>query len=151
MSTETKQATINAMTTAREELDRGLAALSPEDLARPIEPGDSWTVAELLAHLAGLDEVATADVARIRTGAIPQLSAWSPEKSDRWNEFFTGTRANFPPGQLLDELRGQRLRLLAELTAAPPQQFEEGNFVRTMVDLMAGHERHHAEQLAARV
>jgi hypothetical protein len=148
MATDSKHDVIARLSASRESLERALVGVSPDELgARPLAGG--WSLRDMLAHVAGLDEVAAADAARVRGGASPLLSTWKAEEADTWNAFFVNTRANFSPEQVLDELHGQRFRLLAELATLPPREFEEGTFLRYALDAISHHEQHHAGELAA--
>lgn len=53
--TETDRTYLARNDAARDRLTRLVARLGEDDLARPVGPGDGWTVAALLAHLAFWD------------------------------------------------------------------------------------------------
>lgn len=150
MTIETKLTTISRLEEARARLVEAIGEPEPNELSQRRLNGEcGWSARDALCHIAALDEMAAADVQRAKVGAVPLLSTWKLEDADVWNAFFVNTRANCSELQILEELFSLRYRLMGELATAPVALFEQGQFVRTLCELVAGHDEHHAAELKA--
>jgi uncharacterized protein (TIGR03084 family) len=96
-----------------EALDGVLAALSPDDWARPT-PAEGWTIAHQVSHLAWTDEVAL--LAATDPAGFSAARAAEPD-GDRGAD--ASTAAGELPAALLARWRASRARLAEALAAVP--------------------------------
>jgi len=124
-----------------------LAAIDPEKYGTPWAPG-KWTYGQIIAHLADC-EVAFAF--RLRQAAAEDHSVVQPFDQDLWAD----TYPSADPALALSVFTSVRAWMLAFLRALPPETFdkpvthpERGEITfRTIVEIIAGHDRNHLAQL----
>jgi uncharacterized protein (TIGR03083 family) len=126
-------------------------ALSSVDAQREICPG--WTVREILAHIAGWDEVGTGTVRAHSAGeAPPPLEI---RGIDAYNEALISKCEGLSYEEVVQCWRSTRRELVDALADAPPEKLHEraqfpwgetGNISR-LVSILAEHEREHADEI----
>ncbi len=124
-----------------------LAAIDPARYATPWAPG-KWTYGQILAHLADC-EVAFAF--RLRQAAAEERYVVQPFDQDRWASSY----ANADPATALAVFTSVRAWLLGFLRQLPAETFDKrvvhpelGDLTfRTLVEIIAGHDRNHLAQL----
>ncbi len=124
-----------------------LAAIEPERYDTPWVPG-KWTYGQIIAHLADC-EVAFAF--RLRQAAAEDHYVVQPFDQDRWAD----TYPTADPAAALAVFSSVRAWMLTFLRALPPATFdklvthpERGAITfRTLVEIIAGHDRNHLAQL----
>lgn len=124
-----------------------LAAIDPSAYATPWAPG-KWTYGQIIAHLADC-EVAFAF--RLRQAAAEDHYVVQPFDQDRWADSYPTA----DPAAALAVFTSVRAWMLAFLRALPAATFgkpvthpERGEITfRTLVEVMAGHDRNHLSQL----
>ncbi|MDP5181093.1 DinB family protein [Blastococcus sp. BMG 814] len=112
----------------------------------------AWTPHEVAGHLRDSARVFTARVARLRTEDDPLLPDFDPTAADRVAGY-----AAVPTSRLLDELREAQAGLLAAVRGVPDAERARTGRHATdgaltlgdVLDFLPGHQRDHAEQLAA--
>jgi len=149
--TWTRARVLDAVRTGREELEQALAAAHLDWLVVPAED-DGWSVKDVLAHLAVVEDWLAAQLERVARGERPtpdQLSStqWQAEQlglvgpgerptseqvvairplltdNDYRNAFFHARDRDLPLGEVLDWWRGADDRFLAALTALPEDEY----------------------------
>ncbi len=123
------------------------SAYTPEEIDR--SPGPSkWSLRELMAHLADCELVWSSRLRQTLASEAPALQAFD---QDRWGDRYAAY--DFASAQTTYEaLRAWNIRLLATIkpddltrTATHP---ERGNLtVQTILETIAGHDRHHIKLL----
>lgn len=111
-----------------------------------------WTPREVAGHLRDSARVFTERIARLRSEADPRLPDFVPDAPERVAAY----RA-VPVEELLDDLRTAQAGLLAAVAAVPADELGRGGVHEVdgpvtlggLLDFLPGHQRDHAEQLAA--
>ncbi|WP_236825412.1 MULTISPECIES: DinB family protein [unclassified Blastococcus] len=112
----------------------------------------AWTPHQVAGHLRDSARVFTARVARLRTEEDPLLPDFDPTAADRVAGY-----AAVPPTRLLDELQVAQAALLEAVRGVPEAERSRTGRHATdgaltlgdVLDFLPGHQRDHAEQLAA--
>ncbi|MFN2243505.1 MAG: maleylpyruvate isomerase N-terminal domain-containing protein [Anaerolineae bacterium] len=126
-------------------------ALSSVDAQREICPG--WTTREILAHIAGWDEVGTSTVRAHSAGETPP--PLEIRGIDAYNDFLVSKCEGLTYEEVVQCWRSARRELEEALTDAPPEKLREraqfpwgetGNITR-LVSILAEHEREHADEI----
>ena len=126
-------------------------ALSSVDAQREICPG--WTTREILAHIAGWDEVGTSTVRAHSAGETPPPI--EIRGIDAYNDFLVSKCEGLTYEEVVQCWRSARRELEEALTDAPPEKLREraqfpwgetGNITR-LVSILAEHEREHADEI----
>ena len=106
-----------------------------------------WSTKDILAHLASWDEFAAEDLHRVGRGHIPCLAAIKREELDRWNEFFTKLRKQWPLVQVRFESQHCHEQMMEALNALPESMFASGNAVANFCATSSAHYREHVQQI----
>ncbi|MFN2184904.1 MAG: maleylpyruvate isomerase N-terminal domain-containing protein [Anaerolineae bacterium] len=126
-------------------------ALSSVDAQQEICPG--WTTREILAHIAGWDEVGTSTVRAHSAGETPP--PLEIRGIDAYNDFLVSKCEGLAYKEVVQCWRSARRELEEALTDAPPEKLREraqfpwgetGNITR-LVSILAEHEREHADEI----
>ncbi len=138
-----------------ERLDQGrraMRALVTElDTSREIYP--QWTIKEILAHIAGWDEVVTAALRAHAGGNEPD--ALAVKGVDAYNALLAQACEPLTVEQVVKDWKQARSQLKAALSELPPEKFREPlNYpwgwrgsVAQVVAILADHEKEHAEDI----
>jgi len=106
----------------------------------------TWSVKDVLCHLASWEQLAVADLQRVGRGHIPQLATFRPEDVDDWNAWLMRSRNLFPLPQVMFELEDARRQLVDALNALPDNLFATGQMARMLTDgLVHGEQGHTAD------
>ena len=126
-------------------------ALSSVDAGLELCPG--WTMREMLAHIAGWDEVGAKTVRAHAAGVAPEpLEARS---IDAYNEVLIANCDGLGYEEVVQYWRKARRKLADALEDTPPEKFREqaqfpwgetGNITR-LVSILAEHELEHAHEI----
>jgi len=126
-------------------------ALSSVDAQREICPG--WTTREILAHIAGWDEVGTSTVRAHSAGETPP--PLKIQGIDAYNETLISKCESLTYEEVVQCWRSTRRELVHAIADAPPEKLRErvqfpwgetGNITR-LVSILAEHEREHADEI----
>jgi hypothetical protein len=125
-----------------------VSALAEVDLGRRPEPGE-WSPAEVLSHLADSDLMVNVRVRMIVTQDQPQLVGYDQEA---WTARFGGLEDAAATVERWRVLRQANVRMLESLSPAEWERVgmhtERGpESARLTVELMAGHDRMHLDQI----
>ncbi len=104
----------------------------------------TWSVKDVLCHLASWEQFAVPDLQRIGRGHIPQLATLRREEIDDWNAGLMRSRNLFPLPQAMFELEDSRRQLIDALNAQPGGVFAAGQMVRMITDGLVDGEKGHA-------
>lgn len=138
-----------------ERLDQGRRALQGMmvGLDRSVEICPGWTIKEILAHIAGWDEVATAALRAHADGAVPP--PLDPPGIDDCNEIMVRKCEALSYDEVVQYWRQARRELKNTLMDMPADKLNEqllypwgerGNAAR-IVAILAGHEKEHADEI----
>ena len=105
----------------------------PEEKMSAVAFG-SWSVKDVLCHLASWEQFAVPDLQRISRGHIPQLATLRLEEVDDWNAGLMRSRNLFPLPQVMFELGDSRGQYIDALNAQPEGVFATGQMVRMLSD-----------------
>lgn len=126
-------------------------ALSSVDAQREICPG--WTTREILAHIAGWDEVGTSTVRAHSAGKTPP--PLEIRGIDAYNEALIYKCEALTYEEVVQCWRSARREFVHALADTPPEKLREraqfpwgetGNITR-LVSILAEHEREHADEI----
>jgi hypothetical protein len=138
-----------------ERLDQGRRTLQAMmiglDPRTEICPG--WTIKEILAHIAGWDEVATSALRAHAAGTVP--AALDPPGIDAYNDLLVHKYEALSHEEMVQVWRQARRELKNALTDMPVESLHEpmlypwgerGNAAR-IVAILAEHEKEHAAEI----
>jgi uncharacterized protein (TIGR03083 family) len=126
-------------------------AVSSVDGGRELCPG--WTIREMLAHIAGWDEVGTRTVRAHAAGTAPD--PLEIQGIDAYNEMLIARCEALSHEETIQYWRKARRELVDALDETPPERFREqaefpwgerGNITR-LVSILAEHELEHAHEI----
>ncbi len=100
----------------------------PEEKMSAVAFG-SWSVKDVLCHLASWEQFAVPDLQRISRGHIPQLATLRLEDVDDWNVGLMRSRNLFALPQVMFELEDSRRQYIDGLNAQPEGLFATGQMV----------------------
>ncbi len=118
----------------------------PEEKMSAVAFG-SWSVKDVLCHLASWEQFAVPDLQRISRGHIPQLATLRLEDVDDWNVGLMRSRNLFPLPQVMFELEDSRRQYIDALNAQPEGLFATGQMVRMLTDGLVNGEKGHAADI----
>jgi len=138
-----------------ERLDQGRRALQGMmvGLDRKTEISPGWTIKEVLAHIAGWDDVATAALRAHAVGDVPE--ALDPPGIDEYNDVLVQRCETLSYDEVVQFWRRSRRELKDALIDMPADKLHEpllypwgerGNAAR-IVAILAEHEKEHAEEI----
>jgi hypothetical protein len=139
-----KSDAIAALETARLETMEAIVGIPEEKMAVPAF--GTWSVKDVLCHLASWEQLALADLQRVGRGHVPQLATFRMEEVDDWNAGLMRSRNLFPMPQVMFELEDSRRQFLAALNALPDGLFAAGQIARMLSDGLTNGERGHAAE-----
>ena len=138
-----------------ERLDRSRNAMqravSSVDAGLELCPG--WTIREMLAHIAGWDEVGTRTVLAHAAGMAPE--PLEIQGIDAYNDILIAKCEALSHEEVIQYWRRSRRELVHALEQTPPERFQErvefpwgetGNITR-LVSILAEHEVEHAHEI----
>ena len=140
-----KSDAIAVMETVRAETLDAISDI-PEEKMSAVAFG-SWSVKDVLCHLASWEQFAVPDLQRISRGHIPQLATLRLEDVDDWNVGLMRSRNLFPLPQVMFELEDSRRQFIDVLNAQPEGLFATGQMVRMLSDGLVNGENGHAAEI----
>ena len=125
-------------------------AMTPEQLAAPIAPG-KWSPCQIVAHLADCELVFSFRLRQILAAPATAPAQLQPFDQDVWARNYAAY--DVPSGlELFRAARAWNLKLVAALSQAElqsagyhPERGEQS--FQTVLEMMAGHDLNHLEQL----
>jgi hypothetical protein len=140
-----KSDAIAALETVRAEMLDAINGI-PEEKMSAVAFG-SWSVKDVLCHLASWEQFAVPDLQRINRGHIPQFATLRLEEIDDWNAGLMRSRNLFSLPQAMFELEDSRRQLIDALNALPDNLFAAGQMVRMLTDGLVNGEKGHAADI----
>jgi DNA repair protein RadC len=139
---------IQILSISRAEMRQALSMIDPAQ-----ESTSSWQPRELLAHIAGWDQLLTACLQAHASGET--YTPTSLPDTDEFNRQSLKVRADFSSEQVTADWETRRQALVTVLQSMPPERFEvpllfPWGQVGTIEDVLRGfaaHERRHAAEL----
>jgi hypothetical protein len=95
---------------------------------------DEWSVADILAHVAGWHREMAPAFERIARGERPVPEDADYSNFDKWNARFAGSRAG-TPGEVVAELKASRDAFAAAAATVPEEKFEDGRAAYRIIHL----------------
>jgi hypothetical protein len=86
----------------------------------------SWSVRDIIAHIAGWHREMAAALERLARGERPTPEGVDYSDADAWNARFAQAPAGSPWQQVLAELKASKEALLAAAQQVPEERFQEG-------------------------
>jgi hypothetical protein len=137
-----KQELIQQVERGFQELLQAVEGLSQEAATR-VWYG-SWSVRDILAHIAGWHREMTAVLERVARGERPVPEGVDYSDADAWNARFAQAQAHTPWPQMLQELQASKEAFLAAARQVPEERFEEGRVAyRVLHNSAIDHYREH--------
>jgi hypothetical protein len=140
-----KSDAVAALETTRRETLEAINGIPEDKLTVPAF--GTWSVKDVLCHLASWEQLAVADLQRVGRGHIPQLATFRPEEVDNWNAWLMRSRNLFPLPQVMFELEDCRRQLVDALNALPDNLFAAGQMARMLTDGLVHGEQGHAADI----
>jgi hypothetical protein len=108
----------------------------------------TWSVKDIVAHIAGWHEEMGPALERLARGERPIREGVSYDDVDAWNARFASARRGTPVADVLLELDKTHEYFLRTAAAVPAERFQVGKTAWKIVDQnTAHHYREHAEQV----
>ena len=110
----------------------------------------TWSVKEIVAHIAGWHEELGPALERLARGERPIREGVSYDDVDAWNARFASARRGTPVTDVLLELDKTHEYFLRAAAGVPAERFQPGKTAWKIVDQnTAHHYREHADQIRA--
>jgi len=110
----------------------------------------TWSVKDIVAHIAGWHEEMGPALERLSRGERPIREGVSYDDVDAWNARFASARRETPVSDVLLELDKTHEYFLRAAAAVPGERFQVGKTAWKIVDQnTAHHYREHADQIRA--
>ncbi len=136
---------IAALETARRETLEAVKGIPEEKIT--VASFGTWSVKDVLCHLASWEQFAVPDLQRLSRGHIPQLATLRLEEIDEWNAGLMRSRNLFPLPQVMFEREDSRRQFVDALNAQPEAMFAAGQVVRRLTDGLVSGEKGHAADI----
>ena len=108
----------------------------------------TWSVKDIVAHIAGWHEEMGPALERLARGERPIREGVSYDDVDAWNARFASARRSTPVADVLLELDKTHEYFLRTAAAVPAERFQVGKTAWKIVDQnTAHHYREHSEQV----
>jgi hypothetical protein len=108
----------------------------------------TWSIREIVAHIAGWHREMAPALERLARGARPIPEGVSYDDVDAWNARFAATAGNTAVADLLLELDKTHEYFMHAAAAVPEDRFAAGKTAHRIVDQSSAHHyREHAEQI----
>lgn len=130
---------------SRDELVTAMRGLREDRMTAPV--AGEWSIKDVMGHIASWDEFMFNDLSRIARGRVPCLAAFREAEVDDWNAFLMRPRKLFPLSQIEAEFDEARAEIVAALKGLPEKLMAEGQMMRTVILILANHEKDHARQI----
>ena len=110
----------------------------------------TWSVKDIVAHIAGWHEEMGPALERLARGERPIREGVSYDNVDEWNARFASARRATPVADVLLELDKTHEYFLRAAAAVPVERFQPGKTAWKIVDQNTAHNyREHGEQIRA--
>lgn len=145
-----KERLIQLLNEARREMQ---AALAMVDMTQDVYP--DWSLREMLAHIAGWDQVTRKGIETYLRGEKPFVLP--PQGFDQTNAEMATAREGLSSQQVLQDCEQERAGLIRAIRQIPAGEFgftfafpwgSEGT-LSEMIEIIAEHEQEHAQELQA--
>ncbi|HXG41105.1 MAG TPA: ClbS/DfsB family four-helix bundle protein [Dehalococcoidia bacterium] len=137
-----RQELVHQLEQGFQELLQAIQGLSDEAATR-VWYG-SWSVRDIIAHIAGWHREMAAALERVARGERPAPEGVDYSDADAWNARFAQAYAQTPWPLVLQELRASKDALLAAARQVPEERFEEGRVAyRILHNAAIDHYREH--------
>ena len=140
-----KSDAIAVLETVRREMLDAIDGIPEEKMA--VVAFGTWSVKDVLCHLASWEQFAVPDLQRVGRGHIPQLATLRLEEIDDWNAGLMRSRNLFPLPQVMFELEDSHRQLVDALGALPDNLFAAGQMVRMLTDGLVNGEKGHSADI----
>lgn len=137
-----KQTTINEAERGFQELLASFAKLDDRAMATVFY--GSWSVKDILAHIAGWQHTMTGALQRMARGERPTPEGVDYSDADAWNARFTAAMAGQNPSTVVADLKQSFANYLRAAKALPEDRFGEGKTANRLLEASSyGHYREH--------
>lgn len=139
---------IKRLKDSRQELNNALESISPEAGIT-----EAWTIKEVLAHIAGWDDVCAAAIRILAAGDDPEVTV--PQGIDAFNAEMAAAWAEKDYQQALQYFHKSRQEFITAIDSVP-ENLVTAEFtlpwggkgtIKQIVDILANHELEHAEEI----
>lgn len=129
-------------------LREAIRGLDEGGLTRPML--GSWSVREILIHIAGWHREMTPVLERLARGEKPVPEGVSYDDADPWNAKFVEAKRGVPVSAILSELEDSYRAFLAAARAVPEERYAPGKTATRLVEGNGPHHyREHGDQIRA--
>lgn len=150
----TKAELVRTLTDARRQLDAALTGLTEPQLTQP-GAVDDWSVKDTLTHVTAWTAELVTGLAKLKRGVRGVRLNYTDAETEALNAKIYRENKNRPLDRVLADYHGVHKQLLRQIEAlsdkdivnpSPWGKQPQGEWI---IDWVAGHEREHAEQIAA--
>ncbi|MHB8684694.1 MAG: maleylpyruvate isomerase N-terminal domain-containing protein [Dehalococcoidia bacterium] len=146
-----KQATINEVERGFQDLLASFAKLDDRAMTKVFY--GSWSVKDILAHIAGWQHTMTGALDRMARGERPTPEGVDYSDADAWNARFAAAMAAQNPSTVVADLKQSFANYVRAARALPVDRFGEGKTANRLLETSSyGHYREHIpaiQELAA--
>lgn len=122
------------------------AGLTEQQMTQPML--GSWSVREILCHVAGWHREMVPVMERIARGEKPTLEGVSYEDVEAWNEKFVRSYSGKSAREMIAEVEASHAALVAAAMKVPEERFAQGRSAHRTVDGVGPHHyREHGEEI----
>ncbi|MCA9832124.1 MAG: ClbS/DfsB family four-helix bundle protein [Dehalococcoidia bacterium] len=134
----------------RSQLFRNIETCRIRDIEHPFI-GD-WSLKDIVGHVASWEAEVLVAIREMSEGQRPSLLDFPEEQLDRWNWQHVERKRDLNFWSLMEQLRGGRVRLMAELESISDEALTDtGSTYLTLVKSIIDHDREHWHEIAARL
>ena len=134
----------------RNQLFRNIETCRIRDIEQPFI--GEWSLKDIVGHVASWEAEVLVAIRELNEGQRPSLLDFPEEQLDRWNWQHVERKRDLNFWGILEQLRGGRHRLLAELDAISDEALTDpGSTYQTLVRSVIDHDREHWHEIAARL
>lgn len=145
---------LRALADARAEVEAALAGLDETQLLTADTCG-TWSIKDVLAHLAACEAELVSGLARIRRGQSPGKVFYTDAEIQTQNETWHAENRDRPLDAILADFHGVRRQLIRQLESlsdqdlnAPRPWYQQGNIADWVQAESVAHDRGHGLELA---
>jgi len=134
----------------RKQLLRNIEFCRIRDIDRPFIA--EWSLKDIVGHLGSWEAEVVTALRELREAKRPGLLDFAPSSIDDWNRDHVERKRDLDFSSVVEQLRGGRTRLLAEVAAVADDELtDEGTVSNRLVRSVIDHERAHWHEIAAKL
>ncbi len=147
---EARRRLMHQLEVERNQLVRNVEACRIRDIERAFV--GEWSLKDVVGHVSSWEAEVVTAVRELRQGKRPALLEFDQSQIDRWNRDHVERKRDLSFWNVLEQLRGGRASLVAEIDGVEDQDLvAEGSVFGRLVHSVIDHDRVHWHEIAARL